>query len=313
MVTASISGSTVEEETVPVTVLKPYLAESANALDLKGLVSKTPGVSILDGQVSIRGGSGYSYGVGSRVQMLLDGMPLLSETWGDLVVIPPHGARESSRSGEGHGVVDVWLGGIQWGDPHAHRLAGDKPETVVSVFNGVYDTPDSTQWRWWDESYSPISSGMSASHRQAFGKLDIVAGGSVFSDKTYLSVGHEQRLRANAKFRYRFSPTWQFGGAWQGQYQQMGRFILWDDFATNVYLPMDGTSSEDRWLNWHADAWVTHAPLRGDTPFQSADLRNVAVRRRVGPHSPQPSRFPHQSIHDEQIDDGTVQVLAHLC
>ena len=81
VVTASISGSTVEEETVPVTVLKPYLAESANALDLKGLVSKTPGVSILDGQVSIRGGSGYSYGVGSRVQMLLDGMPLLS---GDL-------------------------------------------------------------------------------------------------------------------------------------------------------------------------------------------------------------------------------------
>jgi iron complex outermembrane receptor protein len=266
VVTASISGSTVEEETVPVTVLKPYLAESANALDLKGLVSKTPGVSILDGQVSIRGGSGYSYGVGSRVQMLLDGMPLLSGDLGEIwwsylpmehvsqVEVVKATASSMYGSGASNGVIHM-------------RTAwpGDKPETVVSVFNGVYDTPDSTQWRWWDESYSPISSGMSASHRQAFGKLDIVAGGSVFSDKTYLSVGHEQRLRANAKFRYRFSPTWQFGGAWQGQYQQMGRFILWDDFATNVYLPMDGTSSEDRWLNWHADAWVTHAPLRGGT------------------------------------------------
>ena len=84
VVTASISGSTVQEETVPVTVLKPYLAEAANALDLKGLVSKTPGVSILDGQVSIRGGSGYSYGVGSRVQMLLDGLPLLSGDLGEI-------------------------------------------------------------------------------------------------------------------------------------------------------------------------------------------------------------------------------------
>ena len=74
VVTASIAGATVQEETVPVTVLKPYLNESANAVDLKGLVSKTP-VSIMDGQVSIRGGSGYSYGVGSRVQMLLDDMP----------------------------------------------------------------------------------------------------------------------------------------------------------------------------------------------------------------------------------------------
>ena len=40
VVTASITGSTVQEETVPVTVLKPYLAENGNALDLKGLCPK---------------------------------------------------------------------------------------------------------------------------------------------------------------------------------------------------------------------------------------------------------------------------------
>ena len=177
VVTASISGSSVQEETVPVTVLKPYLAETANALDLKGLVSKTPGVSILDGQVSIRGGSGYSYGVGSRVQMLLDGLPLLSgdlgEIWWSYLPMEHVGqvevvkATASSMYGLGasNGVIHmrtVW--------------PGEEPETVVSVFNGVYSDPDSTQWRWWDQSYSPISNGMSASHRQAFGKLDIVAG-----------------------------------------------------------------------------------------------------------------------------------------
>ena len=105
---------------------------------------------------------------------------------------------------------------------------GEEPETVVSVFNGVYSTRPRLNGGG-DQSYSPVSNGMSASHRQAFGKLDVVAGGSVFSDKTYL-CGHEQRIRGNAKFRYRMSPKWQFGGAVQGQYQQMGRFILWDDF-----------------------------------------------------------------------------------
>ena len=80
----------------------------------------------------------------------------------------------------------------------------------------------------------------SLSHRQSFGNVDVVAGGNVFSDKTYLSVGHEQRLRASAKMRYRPSLNWQMGGALQGQYQQMGRFILWDDFVTNAYLPMEG-------------------------------------------------------------------------
>ena len=271
VVTASISGSTVQEETVPVTVLKPYLSESSNALDLKGLVSKTPGVSILDGQVSIRGGSGYSYGVGSRVQMLLDGMPLLSGDLGEIwwsylpmehvgqVEVVKATASSMYGSGASNGVIHmrtVW--------------PGEQPETVVSVFNGVYHDPDSTQWRWWNQSYSPVSNGMSASHRQSFGKLDVVAGGSVFSDKTYLSVGHEQRIRANAKLRYRFSPTWQAGVSVQSQYQQMGRFILWNDFETNAYLPMDGTSSEDRWFNRHADAWATYAPLEGGTHHLNA-------------------------------------------
>lgn len=271
VVTASIAGSSVQEETVPVTVLKPYLAESANALDLKGIVSKTPGVSILDGQVSIRGGSGYSYGVGSRVQMLLDGMPLLSGDLGEIwwsylpmehiqqVEVVKATASSMYGSGASNGVIHM-------------RTAwpGLQPETRVSVFNGVYSDPDSANWRWWDHSYSPISNGMSVSHRQAFGKLDVVAGGSVFSDKTYLSVGHEQRIRTNAKFRYRPSAQWQVGGGGQVQYQQMGRFILWEDFTTSAYLPMDGTSSEDRWLNWHADAWATHAPLVGGTHHLNA-------------------------------------------
>ena len=271
VVTASIAGATVQEETVPVTVLKPYLTESANAIDLKGLVSKTPGVSIMDGQVSIRGGSGYSYGVGSRVQMLLDGMPLLSGDLGEIwwsylpmehveqVEVVKATASSMYGSGASNGVIHM-------------RTAwpSEQPETHIGVFNGVYSNPDSLSWRWWDYSYSPVSNGMSVSHRQRFGKFDLVTGGNALSDKTYLSVGHEQRLRANVKFRYRASPLWQFGGGYQLQYQQMGRFILWDDFVTNAYLPMDGTSSQDRWLNWHADAWAQFTPLSGGAHYFNA-------------------------------------------
>jgi len=264
VVTASITGSTVQEETVPVTVLKPYLAENGNALDLKGLVSKTPGVSIMDDQVSIRGGSGYAYGVGSRVQLLLDDLPLLSGDLGQIwwsylpmehvgqVEVVKATASSTYGSGASNGVIHmrtVW--------------PGAEPETVVSLFNGVYSDPDSTNWRWWDHSYSPISNGMNVSHRQAFGKVDVVGGAAFFADKTFLSGGHEQRARANVKFRHRLSPTFQYGGGFQTQYQQMGRFILWDDFSTSAFLPMEGTSSEDRWVNGHVDAWATYMPLNG--------------------------------------------------
>ncbi len=47
VVSASISERPVEEEVVPIEVLKPYLASSTNAVGLKGLVGKTSGVSIM--------------------------------------------------------------------------------------------------------------------------------------------------------------------------------------------------------------------------------------------------------------------------
>ena len=56
--------------------------ENATSLDM--ILEKTSGISILDGQPSIRGGSGFSYGVGSRVLMLVDDLPMISGDAGDI-------------------------------------------------------------------------------------------------------------------------------------------------------------------------------------------------------------------------------------
>ncbi|MCK7529809.1 MAG: hypothetical protein MZV63_01490 [Marinilabiliales bacterium] len=51
---------------------------AAHITDAQELITKTPGIEVLDGQASIRGGSGFSYGVGSRVLALIDGLPMMS-------------------------------------------------------------------------------------------------------------------------------------------------------------------------------------------------------------------------------------------
>lgn len=264
VVSASISERPVEEEVVPIEVLKPYLAENTNSVGLKGLVSKTSGVAIMDSQISIRGGSGYSYGVGSRVSLLLDGLPLLSgdigEIWWSYLPMEHLGQVEvikcaaSSLYGTGasNGVIhfrSVW--------------PTSKKETVVKSFNGIYSDPQNDAWRWWDDSFSPVLNGASVSHRQAWDKLDLVVGGNVMSDKTYLSTGHEQRARLSAKLRFRPENGMLYGVSAIAQFQQMGRFILWDDFETSVYLPMDGTSSEDKWFNMNVDPWLSFSGKSG--------------------------------------------------
>ena len=264
VVSASISERAVEEEVVPIEVIKPYLAANSNAVGLKDVVSKTSGVSIMDSQVSIRGGSGYSYGVGSRVSLLLDGMPLLSgdlgEIWWSYLPMEHIGQIEVIKCA----ASSLYGTSASNGVIHFRTVwPGSTPETYVQSFNGIYSDPAVESWRWWDHSYSPVLNGASISHRQSWDKVDLVIGGNVLSDKTYLSSGHEQRARFSSKLRFRPKGKFIFGLSAIAQYQQMGRFILWEDYETSAYLPMNGTSSQDMWFNVNIDPWVTYTGSKG--------------------------------------------------
>lgn len=65
-------------------VIKPSFIENTNSIDMKEAINKAPGVNIIDGQANIRGGSGYSYGAGSRVLVLVDDVPQLAADAGDV-------------------------------------------------------------------------------------------------------------------------------------------------------------------------------------------------------------------------------------
>ena len=68
----------IEEITVSMEVIKPSLIENKNTTDIQTAMDQIPGVNITDGQANIRGGSGWSYGAGTRVLVLVDDMPLIS-------------------------------------------------------------------------------------------------------------------------------------------------------------------------------------------------------------------------------------------
>ena len=59
-------------------VIKPQMIENKNTTEIQTAMEQIPGVNITDGQANIRGGSGWSYGAGSRVLVMVDDMPLIS-------------------------------------------------------------------------------------------------------------------------------------------------------------------------------------------------------------------------------------------
>ena len=54
------------------------LIENKNTRSIETALDQTPGLNILDGEPQIRGGSGFTFGVGAKVAVLVDDMPLLS-------------------------------------------------------------------------------------------------------------------------------------------------------------------------------------------------------------------------------------------
>ena len=67
-----------EDQTVTMVVMKPGMIENKNTRSIETTLDQAPGLNILDGEPQIRGGSGFTFGVGSKVAVIVDDMPMLS-------------------------------------------------------------------------------------------------------------------------------------------------------------------------------------------------------------------------------------------
>jgi len=117
VVVAGKRRQAIEEIPVSMEILRPQLIDNKGITDLEQAVDQTPGVYTMDGQVSIRGGSGFAYGTGSRVLLLWNGMPLLSGYAGDTQwnAIPMEQASQVEVMKRG-GICFVWKRCAKWRD-----------------------------------------------------------------------------------------------------------------------------------------------------------------------------------------------------
>ncbi|MBI1289606.1 MAG: TonB-dependent receptor plug domain-containing protein [Flavobacteriales bacterium] len=281
VVTGSAFEKKVSDEMVTIDVVKDYLMENTAAPDLKAAVAKVPGVTIMDGQASIRGGGGYSYGVGSRVQMVTDNIPLLTGDLKDIqwnaipmeivdqIEVVKGASSVLYGSGAMNGVIHVRTG---W--------ATDKPETKFRIYSGIYGNPGQKDARWWDKSSSPLFTGAFFSHRRKIKNVDLVIGAHAGSDLSYLQRGQRQEIRGNWKTRVQSVKVKGLSYGLNGsvQYQQSGRFTLWANNTDGAYKPLDGTSSEDKYLFVNVDPWIQYSA--GKFGIHTLRSRYYRVERR---------------------------------
>jgi iron complex outermembrane receptor protein len=253
VVSAGRRKQAIEEVPISMEIIRPQLIDNKGITDLEQAVDQTPGVFTMDGQVSIRGGSGFAYGTGSRVLLLWNGMPLLSGYAGDTqwnaipmeqtaqIEVMKGAASVLYGSGALNGVISL-----------VEKEPGIIPETKVKVAYGFFDNPRRTSLKWWLKT--PMMQQIEAYHGQMFKKMGYTLSTTLFHNDGFKQGETEYRGRVSGSLFFKPQKILRLkaGLGYNYQYQKTGNFLIWQSDSLG-YTPSGGadTSNSESTLTYN--------------------------------------------------------------
>jgi outer membrane receptor protein involved in Fe transport len=264
VVSASRSDQNIEEVPVSMEIIRPTLIDNKGLSNLEQVVDQVPGVFAMDGQVSIRGGGGYSYGAGSRVMALWNGIPMSSPDVGDIKwnAIP---LEQSSQIEIMKGASSVLYGSgaLNGIISMVEKEPGTAPEFKAKIQTGIYDNPRRASLRWWNKN--PTFQLAETYYGKMYGKTGLTFGFQGVRDLGYRQEETELRGRFNGSVFYRFSKIkMKVGMSYNFQYQDMGVFVLWKS-AEEAYVSQDISYQKSIRLN--VDPYVKFIDKKNNTHY----------------------------------------------
>ncbi len=252
------------EVTVSIDILKPEkLIENNNTVKLDAAVDNIPGVNIINGQANIRGGSGFSYGAGSRVLMLVDGLPMISADANDIKwdAIP---LENIERIEVIKGASSALYGsGALNGIIHLKTAeAPAKPITKLQVFNGIYDSPYNINQKFWSGTRG--SNGLSFFHAQKYKSIDFTIGAYYLNDQGYRVTENFINKRVTGSIRYKPTKLKGFDAKISAAFFQsdFGNFLYWRN-ADSALWPAVGSNSQYHNNRYTLDPRIIYISKKG--------------------------------------------------
>jgi outer membrane receptor protein involved in Fe transport len=287
VVTAGRFEQRLGEVTQSLSVLNPDIIQNRNVQSMEQAIEQVPGVVVVDEDPQIRAGSGFSYGAGSRVQVLVDDMPILSGDIGrpNWTFLPLENLEQIEVI---KGASSVLYGSAALSGVINIRTAypRSQPRTRVTVFTGIYDTPGKPEAKWWQEN-APMISGANFFHSQQFGALDVVLGGNAFSDAGHIGPapvpldtlaqdplalgrgGFDQRVRLNTGLRWRNKKVQglNYGVNTNVMKSRNTSAFVWENSEEGIFRAKTGTVTRtlstqayiDPYINYYSKAGTRHS------------------------------------------------------
>lgn len=225
VVTASRREQSLREVPVSVSTISANTLAERNIVTLDDALRYVPGVNLMQDQVNIRGSSGYSRGVGSRVLLLLDGLPFLTGDTGEINwETIPVGQIERVEVVKGAGSAlygSSALGGVI---NIITREMPEEPEFRYRLFAGLYGNLRE-DWRW--TLKSRLNTGVLLGYADRIGALRYLFGVSRNVDESYRENDAYHRWSIFAKFSYPLSDVQNLGLVLNYLDRTHGNFFWW--------------------------------------------------------------------------------------
>ena len=232
VVTASRRSQLIGKVSVSMNTISPEELTSRNITSLDQALEYVPGVQVHGNSVNIRGSSGFSYGVGSRVLLLVDGVPLMGPDDGgmDFDGLPLIQTRQieilkspgSALYGGGAlgGVVNIIT-----------KDFSDEPENTVRLYGGGYEPVRFQTWRagWGGGSdFRPQGGIIFGRSHQLTDSFGYWISGKIHNNSGYLQNSSRKGFETYAKFGWDISEVINLSMYTGLRRNNNEQFLYWD-------------------------------------------------------------------------------------
>ncbi|MBI5474126.1 MAG: TonB-dependent receptor [Ignavibacteriae bacterium] len=242
VVTASKREQSLQEVPVSISIMDAKDISYRNSTTVDDALRYVPGVNMTEYSVNIRGSSGYSRGVGSRVLMLVDGIPFLTGDTGELnFETIPVGQVERIEVVKGASSAlygSSALGGVI---NVITKSIADEPQTRIRLYGGIYGRPSFEEWDW--GGGDRLNDGQSISHSRRFDKLGMSVLLSRLADDGYRQNDFRRRYNGFLKLRYDLSSEEALTTTFNYMHQRRASFLYWKNLR-EALVPPDGQQGD---------------------------------------------------------------------
>ncbi|MFT6002187.1 MAG: outer membrane cobalamin receptor [Flavobacteriales bacterium] len=256
----------IADETVSTLVIDNTLIKEKAATNVRDVITQVPGLHIQEEQISIRGGAGFSYGAGSRVLLLVDGIPMLSGDAGDIKwnYLPIENINQIEIL-KGASSVLYGSSALNGAINIRTEYPTGTPKTSINLITGMYGKPyGERDLKWWDGYRG--TQGMNFFHaRQVNKHFDLVVGGNFFNDQSF-RIGESEkrgRMNINTRFLSKKKAGLYYGVNANGQLSDVNLFFVWKE-KDSVLTPSPGTSSISKNNRFNVDPYIEYFTKKGD-------------------------------------------------